>query len=507
MSRNRNNNSNIVIQGGNNNTYNPINFLDDTIDRSRFNNLLNNNVTQNNNVQFNHDNDNQGFYLRENHYKNDTLIDNNLNEELRLEYIDEKDIIIDTINRNVDIYPNIFDFKVKFGADNATPGPNIYRSLKNIKYIKLVKALLPDNYCLNKIDITANSNYSNVRSLINSGAGVTLTNTDDYNKKISGSGETIYVVFYPITSIINNVNVNPIDYPGSVNPINVDVNETVVSSLTSEFTFNESSSSDIILISNANNRFKPSNGFIKGNIVEIIGTTNFNFNASINSVSLDGSSISVNFMNLTTNRKNLDPENGTIKVYRKLVENQIDYLRVVNGSIDYKTVYSYDIANSKYFMYSKNEDSQIESGRFFQLQIDELESNHDLSTGSNVNKCFSLLYPSREDNRGFNNLDTLDTDKIYKFSDLKNVSSLTIKIKDCVGDLLDNKFTLNNFNLDNRNNPKNIINNNDTSNDIYNNSFRSASKYIRHPLSWNMQAQLIFNIGEVKIEQNKKNFI
>mgnify|MGYP001036867744 CR=1 FL=1 len=198
------------------------------------------------------------------------------------------------------------------------------------------------------------------------------------------------------------------------------------------------------------------------------------------------------------------------------------YCETVAGGIDYSTVYSAEISTSdisseslsgvasvnitNFYSYTRNQDCQVEKGRFFQLHIDQFPKNNDLATSSNVSNSFALLYPGKEDNRGFNTLDGMETDKIFRFSNLGNFSNLSIKILDCMGDLLTNNSSIWNNNLDNYSNAKNISNVNTSTNSNYRYSFRSARNYLRHPLAWNMQAQFIFTVGEVQIEMNKKTF-
>ena len=140
----------------------------------------------------------------------------------------------------------------------------------------------------------------------------------------------------------------------------------------------------------------------------------------------------------------------------------------------------------------------------FQLHIDQLPKNNDLATNSSVSKSFALLFPGKEDTRGFNYLDGYETDKIFKFSNLGSFSNFSIQITDAAGELLETNTDIWNTNLDNYSNSKKILNENTNTNSNFKYSFRSANKYIRHPLSWRQQATFIFNIGEVNIELNKK---
>ena len=135
-----------------------------------------------------------------------------------------------------------------------------------------------------------------------------------------------------------------------------------------------------------------------------------------------------------------------------------------------------------------------------------MPKNNDLSTAESITKSFCLLFPAKEDVRGFNALDGYETDKIFKFSNLGSFSTFSIKITDCVGDEIENNTDIWNSNLDNYYNSSKIENTNTNTSSYFKYSFRSPNKYIRHPLSWRQQAMFIFNIGEVSIDLNKKTF-
>ena len=103
----------------------------------------------------------------------------------------------------------------------------------------------------------------------------------------------------------------------------------------------------------------------------------------------------------------------------------------------------------------------------------------------------------------------METDKIFRFSNLGTFNTMNIKILNCAGDQVngDNSSMWNTQLIANeKNSGKNITNNNANTNTNFPSAFRSASKYLRHQLSWKMQANLIFTVGEVRIEMNKRTF-
>jgi len=72
--------------------------------------------------------------------KRNTLHDN-LNDKLNNERVVEYKVIINSKDRNVDMFPSPFDFKVSLGSNNFTP--NLEKSFTNIKYATLNSIFLP----------------------------------------------------------------------------------------------------------------------------------------------------------------------------------------------------------------------------------------------------------------------------------------------------------------------------------------------------------------------------
>ena len=374
-----------------NNAHTPANFYENTKLKNLF---QNNNIqpNQNNNVNFNNES-NLGSFLFEQQYQPKQIIDNNVEDIVRNQFIEEKDIIIDTADRDIDIFPNIFNFTLKLGSTDTTPGPSIHRSVKNVKYLKLVKAILPDNYKLKKSELTDSDIISTIESFYGAND---FSNNDLFDQFDNNYTVPIYIIHYIL---------------------------------------------------------KPNNDFI---LDYFVGDT-----------------------------VTLEP--------------------------NYSIVYSYSNTSDgiEHFEYKKstNPDYQIEKGRYFQLHIDQLPKNNDLATSSSVSNSFALLFPAKEDNRGFNFLDGMETDKIFKFSNLGNFTNMSIKILDSTGDqLVTNNDLLWNNDLTERKSYKNIVNQNSTTKDDYAVSFRSAKKYLRHPLSSQFQGQFIFTVGEIQLEINKKTF-
>lgn len=382
----------------------PAQFTENLQDRCLFTRNNNNykNISQDNTISL-ESSDSRGIFLHENNYINRPLLDNNINDEIKNEYIDERDIIIDTIDRNISVYPNIFNFTVKLGSTDTTPGPTIHRSIQNVKYLKLIKAVFPDNYYIKRTNIFASggTKLTSINAFITANKANLVNGNSSLMDQYDTTNDNIYIIHYDTT--------------GSV--------------FTIDFYCELSSAPDVP-----------------------------------------------------------------------------DYSIVYSAEVDTSDISSGTPSSSRFYSYTKDTDSQVEKGRFFQLHIDQLPKNNDLATGSSVRNSFALLYPGKEDARGFNFLDGMETDKIFRFSSLGNFTNFSIKILDSAGDQLENNTAIWNNNLDNVSSSKKILNVNTTSMAEYRYSFRSANKYLRHPLAWNMQAQFIFTVGEIQIEMNTKTF-
>lgn len=80
-------------------------------------------------------------------------IHNNLGENLNKEVIKEYTIDIDSLDRNINLYPDPFIYSVVFSNNKTTFGnntnrdePHIYKQFKNVKYIRVNNVILPKLY-------------------------------------------------------------------------------------------------------------------------------------------------------------------------------------------------------------------------------------------------------------------------------------------------------------------------------------------------------------------------
>jgi hypothetical protein len=147
------------------NSNNNINYsnIDNNFISTCDNNNINNIVSSYNN----YDNTNRISvpYLNNNEFNKPKLIYNNISDKISVDILVEYVIMIESIDRDIEKFPNPFKYKIYFNPVAQTNDAYIYRTFENVKYIKLETAILPRKYSYLRKDIT--SNTSNVSTLIN----------------------------------------------------------------------------------------------------------------------------------------------------------------------------------------------------------------------------------------------------------------------------------------------------------------------------------------------------
>lgn len=479
----------------------------------------------------------------------EVLLDQNITSKPLAEIIDQKDLIIDSSDRNTTSKPNIFDFTVNFGSNNQ---PSIIRTLKNVKYIKLSKAYFPENYKIKRTTIFNTS--SNIKQVNTNSSTTKYYVMGTASTSIDDSGITSLILSNPSSGQINVTAGG-----GSVlNSTNFPVGRVVQISLSSGssdfegYYIVKTAGTDTVVVLHA-----PSSTF-DGSVASV--TTNVNVTAyrfaTRSKVAEDiltftrgtesgESSNAARFAGATL----LDNDSSTMAGITGLTKNvYIIWYGTVNNKFildffyedegtslkpDYKTVYSViinttDIA-TKIGTFSDNIDiskleilysytlstyHSVKNKRFYQLHIDEIPAKNELATTSLIRNSYCLLYPKEDNFNDYIELKGKDTDKIFPFSNLLNINSLTIKLYDNFGNLLNNDndtetddTALINRNLSGTENNNTIISNtNSKNNEKYPNSFRSPDLYLRHNYYQKAQMQLIFTIGEVEVRQNMNPF-
>jgi hypothetical protein len=124
-------------------------------------------------------------------YNTDHLIENNITEKKFDEVLQDHYVVVDSIDRNIDKYPNPFSYKVYFNAFDSEDA-NITRNFDRVKSVKLESAILPMKYYFLKRALTVDSeDYDTIKTLtdLSRNEFFTLSSTD-----ISGSFAVIDVI-------------------------------------------------------------------------------------------------------------------------------------------------------------------------------------------------------------------------------------------------------------------------------------------------------------------------
>lgn len=95
------------------------------------------------------------LYEKLNFKNRNELLHNNINEDVMDEHIVEYRIMLDSVDRDIKVYPDPFSYTVKFNAAatgkinhetyHGAPHPHIGKQFINVKYIKLENVILPQH--------------------------------------------------------------------------------------------------------------------------------------------------------------------------------------------------------------------------------------------------------------------------------------------------------------------------------------------------------------------------
>jgi hypothetical protein len=176
------------------------------------------------------------------------------------------------------------------------------------------------------------------------------------------------------------------------------------------------------------------------------------------------------------------------------------------GVVDKAYEFKYNTAVSSVVsltQYSLNTES-LEDDKFLLMKIDEFPDVNEMATNQEVARCFSILFPDFV-NGDFFYTDTHYVDKIFRFSSLGNLNSLTISLQNSLGQALktvvDNTFvdthvqTTNKCTLCSRDANGNVVR-----------DFRCCCNYMRHPFYAKFQNTLMFKVGVVETDIDKGIF-
>lgn len=385
----------------NNYSINPITFNSNSNSNSNnknFSNIDNNFITTcennlNNISSYNNfENNNYSIrtpYLNNNEFNKPNLIYNNISDKISVDILVEYVIMIESIDRDIEKFPNPFKYKIYFNPVAQTKDAYIYKTFENVKYIKLESAILPRKYSYFRKDIS---------SLIT-----------DYSTLI-------------------------------------------------------------------NTNWKRNDNFI--------------FNAINYTIIEDYIENNIRYIKYGITK----PLPETIdKVY------ELQYKLQYDAS---KNILQYDISKNIFITLYEFQliDLSLEDEKFLLLNIDEIKDTNDMATNIEISNSFAILFPDYI-NGDFFYTNTQGVDKIYRFSQLGNIKSLTINITDNEGkDFNTQSYKM--FTDTNISKNKKCICKINSNGEIIR-DYGCSCSYMRHPYYKKFQNTLLFKIGVIENDIDK----
>ena len=150
------------------------------------------NVTSNNNISFDNSiNSIQQHQFKQNQYKNSDLLDPNINSTPKENYSKSVIVAIDSLDRDIDVFPNSLGFRVKFNPSNGATAPYIDKDIKNISSIKINAVIVPNYFILQKVSLQTTDAFAVAIKGI-----VDANNTPDTDIVTASNTKNIVVIWY-----------------------------------------------------------------------------------------------------------------------------------------------------------------------------------------------------------------------------------------------------------------------------------------------------------------------
>ena len=375
-------NSNSNFNSNNNNFSNiDNNFI--TTCENNLNNISSYNNFENNNYSI------RTPYLNNNEFNKPNLIYNNISDKISVDILVEYVIMIESIDRDIEKFPNPFKYRIYFNPVAQTKDAYIYRTFENVKYIKLETAILPRKYSYFRKDIT---------SL-----------TKDY-------------------SILINTNWKRNDN------FTFDTNYTI----------------------------------IEDYIIDKIRYIKY----------------------------------GITKPQPELIDKVYELQYKLQYDSSANIILQYDISKNIFITLHEYQliDLSLENEKFLLLNIDEIKDTNDMATNIEISNAFAILFPDYI-NGDFFYTNTQGVDKIYRFSQLGNIKSLTVNITDNEGkDFNTQSYKM--FTDSHISKNKKCICKVNSNGEIIR-DYGCSCSYIRHPYYKKFQNTLLFKIGVIENDIDK----
>lgn len=109
-----------------------------------------------------------------------------------VERLSQYGINIDSVDRDVNIFPNPFKFNIIFNGDRYSNQPVIQKKFKDIKYIKLESITIPDQYSITKLALALDTDYTTIHTYLNTNYS-TLKNNDSFNLVLTAGSTAVTI--------------------------------------------------------------------------------------------------------------------------------------------------------------------------------------------------------------------------------------------------------------------------------------------------------------------------
>jgi len=431
--------------------------------------VLSKGIVNDNNVRNTKDPREYGLYLDRKEFKLEMPLYPNIADNVASENVSEYVIIIDSSDRNTNLYPSPFVLKAFFSQDNDSLMLNIPRSFENVKFLRIENVILPRQYFLQKYTV---------------GNLMPDPIVPEPDKPI---------IVAAITQVLTytNASPDPLDVPSTLTvPGLLPVEVINLKIYTYQLTINFNNKSGIYTIEYPNNTTFNKELF----------TRTFVSGTQLSNIAVDTSIENANYNMVTTvgnpNKRVVVGDYELIYELQSIVRKGYSIKFMINNEVPTRRCYEFNILpgvpagtlDFYFFMPNKS----LDTDRYIMLNIEEITDNNINSTNSALRKAFCLLYPDSYGELHYYAASNYQ-DKIYKMSGLGNINRLTLSLYDSYGKPLQMP------NLDfHVNSSKTCYCNND--------DFSCPCTYIRHPYYKWLQVQYMIKLGIVETEIDKKIF-
>jgi len=109
-----------------------------------------------------------------------------------IERLTQYGINVDSMDRNINAFPNPFQFNITFNGDRYSNQPVIQKKFKDIKYLKLESITMPDKYSITKLGLALGTDYTTINTYLNSNYS-TLKNNNSFTLVLT-AGSTVITI-------------------------------------------------------------------------------------------------------------------------------------------------------------------------------------------------------------------------------------------------------------------------------------------------------------------------